>query len=151
MKSLSLNWIKRLCDTSTGKWKAIPALIYKTSDLKFFFSCNQKPFTNSIQPEFYKFIQCIWSEINEISQPSAQIIYNQFIWNNRYITIENRSFLWKRWKDAGINRISDLYLNNCFITTEELAIRYGLTVNFLELIQIRQSITFTWRSIIKNN
>ena len=151
MKSLSIAWIKRLSDESKGKWKVIPKLIYKTHDLKFLFSCNHKPIINNIQPVFYRFIQNTWAEINEIHDVSAKIIHNQYIWNNRYLTIDNQSFIWKRWKDAGINKINDIYANNNFLSIEDLRQKYGLRVNFLEVLQIRQSLPFAWRSILINH
>ena len=79
------------------------------------------------------------------------IIYNQYLWNNRYITINNSSFLWRRWKDAGINQICDIYINNDFLTIEEFATKYDITVNFLELLQIRQSLPFAWRTVLRNH
>ena len=102
-------------------------------------------------PHFYRFVQNSWAELTKINELSAPIIYNQLIWNNRYITINNKSFLWKRWKDAGINKISDIYVNNSFLSIEDLASKYGITSNFLELLQIRQSLPLAWRTFLKNS
>ena len=86
----------------------------------------------------------------QISQLSASIIYNQYIWNNRYITINNSSYYWKRWVDAGIHKISDIYVNDNFLTPDEIASKYGIQAHFLELLQIRQSLPHSWRHIIVN-
>ena len=151
VKSLSMSWIKRLNDGLNGKWKAIPSLLYKTNDLKFYFACNSAPVSGNIQPQFYKFIQNTWSEITQITELSAPIIYNQYLWNNRYITINNSSFLWRRCKDAGIIKISDIYSNNNFLNANELSMKYNLSVNFLEALQIRQSLPYAWRNLLKNH
>ena len=67
----------------------------------------------------------------EIEQPSHSIIHNQILWNNRYITIQNKNFLWKNWKDAGIMKVADLLEHNNFLSADELSNRFTIQVNFL--------------------
>ena len=74
------------------------------------------------------------------------------LWNNRYVTIQNKPYEWKRWRDAGILRVYDIIGNDgSFLDANEIFQKYRIEVNFLELLQIRQSIPFEWRRIIENS
>ena len=148
VKSLSIMYIKRLCDDSLGKWKALPTTFYKTDDLIFYFSCNQSPLKNINGPKFYTQIQKYWSELTEIDITNPYtLLKNQIIWNNRYITIQNKPFIWSRWKNAGINLVKDILDNNgYFLTSVQFMQKYGLETNFLELLQIRNSLPYNWRT-----
>ena len=151
VKSLSVSWIKRLADESNAKWKSIPKLLYNCQDLKFFFMCNHARITSDIQPKFYKYINHIWSEMMEVNEPSLSIIRNQVLWQNRYITIQNSSFHWDHWKRAGILKVHDLMADNNFMSAEELSEKYNIRINFLEALQIRQSLPHSWRTILTIN
>ena len=59
---------------------------------------------------------------------------NQTIWCNRYVTIQNKPFLWQRWKEAGINKISDLINGDHFLSAAELSHKYNIQINFLEAL-----------------
>ena len=76
-------------------------------------------------------------------------ILNQVIWYNNKITIENKPFLWLDWYKKGIFKIKHL-LNNVggFLTPDELRMKYGISCNFLQNLQIRQSIPLDWRQKI---
>ena len=98
VKSLSITWVKRFSNDSPGKWKAIPKILYKTNDMNLYFSSNIPPLETLDGPQFYKTIQNNWSEITEVRRnDNSEIIRNQILWCNRYITIQNRSFTWKKW------------------------------------------------------
>ena len=148
VKSLSASWIKRFIDSHySAKYKAFPKLIYNTNDLSFYFSCNQD--TKSLAVKFYENIHNIWSKMSMLSNPSKPIIINQTIWYNRYITIQNKPYLWQKWKDAGIIKIGDLICDDRFFSAAELSQRYNIQINFLEALQIKQSLPFTWRKILQ--
>ena len=148
VKSLYVSWVKRCTDCLNGKWKATPRIFYKTNDLNLYFSYNQTPLKNVLPVKFYENIHNIWSELCTIHTISKPIIVNQTIWNNRYITIENTPFQWKRWVEAGIQKIGDLINGNSFLSQTELTNKYNIHPNFLELLQIRQSLPLAWRNII---
>ena len=151
VKSLTISWVKRLNSNDTAKWKTIPRLLYGTHDLNFYFSCNSAPLRETIKPKFYLDIQNTWSEMSELSEFSCNhsIVRNQVIWNNRYITIQNKPYMWKRWIDAGIINVKDI-LNNRgeFLDARAVSTKYGIRVNFLEVLQIRQSIPYAWRNAL---
>ena len=150
VKSLCITWVKRLTNQSKGKWKALPSVFYNTTNLNTYFSTNSSRLTWLNGPQFYKVIQNIWSDITRVVEPNEEIIQSQTLWNNRYITIQNTPFLWKKWKDAGIFKIRDIIDNNgTFLDSEQIYQQFGIRVNFLEVLQIRKSLPYEWRRIIE--
>ena len=115
--------------------------------------CNRPPIQSAMQPSFYKTVQNTWVRLLTINEQNLTYhnIANQCIWNNRYITIENNSFEWRNWKAAGIYKIGDIYANGSFLNVNDYNVKYGLRTNFLELLQIKQSIPFSWRMKLCNS
>ena len=87
----------------------------------------------------------------EINEPSPSIIHNQVLWYNRYITIQNQCFFWKKWKEAGILKVHDLMTDNNFLSANELSYKYNIHINFLEVLQIRQSLPYAWRTLLNSH
>ena len=71
---------------------------------------------------------------------------NQVPWNNQYIIIDNKPFVWQNWLSHGIMYINDL-LDECgnFLDHDHMSQKYNINCNFLNFIQIRHSIPLTWR------
>ena len=153
VKSFSISWVKRFSNDSLGKWKALPREFYKTDNLNYFFSSNMSPIEILDGPQIYKTIQNNWSEITQVRNcGDIKIVHNQILWLNRYITIQNKAFVWKKWKDAGIHKINDIVNHNGkFLTEHELVEKFGIRTNFLELLQIRQSLPYAWRKALSEN
>ena len=101
IKSLHAAWVKRLASDTCSKWKAAAAFFLKTDNLKFMFQCNRKQ-NDEISLSFYADISTAWCELNTIRTLNAQIIKNQVLWNNKYITIDNKPFVWQNWLPHGI-------------------------------------------------
>ena len=57
--------------------------------------------------------------------------------------------MWERWVAAGILKIKDILNDNGeFIDANTITFKYGIRVNFLEVLQIRQSIPYAWRNVL---
>ncbi len=144
VKSLKAIWIKRFLESSARKWKA--------TDIYFFFSANQPPI--KIKPKFYQDIQNYQSEARTVDNTNIKVemIQEQVIWNNKYITIAKHNFYWKRWPTNGIIFIKDLLgNNNKFMGHTEINNKYDIKYNFFDILQIRQSLPFAWRDILNNS
>ena len=63
------------------------------------------------------------------------------LWNNRDITIENKSVFWKAWRDRNVLFVQDL-LNNQgnYLSPQEFSDKYNIKVNFLQYYQITSAI-----------
>ncbi len=92
--------MKRLTDGTPQRWKAAPAVFYNTSSFSDYFSYNKS--------QFYQDIKKYWSQVQTVETCIAKEIFNQIIWNNRYITIKNKPFQWTKWVMKGITKIGNI-------------------------------------------
>ncbi len=107
-----------------------------------------------IKPKFYHDIQNYWSEARTVDNTNMKVemIQEQVIWNNRYITIAKCPFYWKRWATNGTIFIKDSLGNiNKFIGHTEINNKYDIKSNLFDILQIRQSVPFAWRDILNNS
>ena len=139
-----------LVAAKNGKWRHTAANFLKTSDLKYYFKCNRMPDLN-IGNKFYEETLKCWSELQRIQIPTVEVIQNQTIWENRYITISNKPFLWNNWFQKGILHVHDIINENGeFLDHNEIKEKYGINCNFLEALQIRHSLPIAWRQMIRD-
>ncbi len=134
-KSPKAIWVKRFLESSARKWKDVLCYFYKTTDIYFFFSAKQPQI--KIKPKFYKYIQNYWSEARTVDKTNIKIemIQEQVIWNNRYITITKHPFYWKRWATNGNIFIKDLLGNNSkCIGHTEINNKYDIKSNFFDIL-----------------
>ena len=108
---------------------------------------------DTVDHNFYEeTLQC-WSELQEVKTPTADIIYNQTVVENRYITIiiQNRPIVWRLWQENGITQVYNIISDDGeFFDHNEIEEMYGIYCNFLDVLQIRQSLPLNWRQLIKN-
>ena len=105
----------------------------------------------TVIPTFYQEIHNNWSDLQCIEIEEHSVILNQVIWNNRYLTIDRKPFMWKKWFDNGIVYIQDLVNDNGKLYSQiEMNNKYNISSNFLNALQLRQCIPINWRSIIQN-
>ncbi len=154
-------WVKWLCEVTPQKWKtaltvfyynnnlqkAAPAVFNNTSSFSDYFSYNQNPIVNISQ--FYQYTQKYWSQVQTVETCIAKEIFNRIIWNNRYITTKNKPFQWKTWVMKSITKIGDITDDQgMFLSYSEINQKFNLECNFLEVLQITQSIPSRWREVI---
>ena len=142
-KALRVMWVKRLCSPIFEKWKAIPRTYFKTNDFTTFFKFNLPP--QNYSSLFYQEIQNIWSELKQFENASPDQLKSEVIWNNRCITLEKKPLLWKTWMNNGIFYISDILDNHGdFLNFTQINKKYHIKCNFLNMLQLKQSIPFSW-------
>ena len=150
-KALKINWIKRITDGSNARWKLAPSYFYKCNDLTFFFQCNQNVM-NDTKLRMYGSIQKYWVDLNKLSELNCDVLRHQILWNNQYITIENKPIYWSKWKQHGINTLNDILDDKGLCLNHiEINRKFNVNCNFLSALQIRQSIPITWRETLKSS
>ena len=96
-KALKLTWVKRLCSTPDAPWKYIPKSFLSSVCGTDLFQCNYD-FNlldlNSQLLEFYKQIIHHWQKIVSTTPHSKTDILAQTIWNNKFITIDQKMVLY---------------------------------------------------------
>jgi hypothetical protein len=76
-------------------------------------------------------------------------IQNQVLWFNSDITIDGSPFFFPKWYEKGILYVRDLLdQNGNFLSSDDLNNKFGLESNFLNILQLRQSIPLVWRGLL---
>ncbi len=151
VKALLLSWVDRLTgDNVDARWKIIPKHFYKTNNLTQFFVSKQTKYKcDSNIPKFYSDIYNAWVEIYGIEPTTIKEIHNEILWNNMYITIGGKPINWREWSIHNINQIRDLLDDNGqFYSHTDLQNKFHIKCNFLQILQLRQSIPSAWRNKI---
>jgi hypothetical protein len=145
VKSLKMSWIKRILSENSGKWTNIIKHFYNEHNLNQVFNSRLTQPPTGL-PIFYHNMHSYWLEINNSEPNTPKQIVNELIWNNKFITINRKPYLWQQWRSSGILYIGDLLdKNNLFLSFSDIERKFGLKCNFLSVLQLRQSIPFSWR------
>ncbi len=121
--------------------------------MPLYFYANQKIIqSNSKIPKFYKDIHNLWM-FNFHKEPSKiQDVIQESIWLNRHIICSNSTLNWKLWIDKDIITIGDLLdKDGLFLSHQQISRKYNMSCNFLQTLQIRQSVPYNWRKIISSS
>ena len=151
VKALKVSFIKRLLNNSPGKWKNMANHFYNTRDLEFYFKCNRNE-NSRIEHTFYYNVHNHWFELQRFKEIDSLIVSNQVIWNNRYITIENKPFIWRNWVECGITYVYDILDENGeFLSHTKIRRKFNTRCHFLNMLQLRLSMPLEWRRSIQNS
>ena len=111
IQSQNITWIKRLLDNqSTLPFSYISSFIEMSFD--HFLKCNLNP--NCLPrnlPQFYKSILLSWFALKQEPLTVADVP-REVIWNNKFITINNKSLFNKDLYNEGFIFINDIIQNN---------------------------------------
>ena len=141
VKSLRLSWIGRLLDGTNANWKAIPNYFFnKYGRLSFLLKCNYD--VNLFEANFPLFYRELLGYFEELSRTYRGEPRGKFIlWNNKEITIDQKTLFWKTWFERGIYYVQDLLSDNGkFLSLDEFKEKFGLKVNYLQYFQITAAI-----------
>ena len=149
VNALKLSWVKRFISQSNGNWKLIPMHYFKCSDVSLFFNCKINTIDCNTIPDFYKTMFNLWSQLHALQPTSRQMVMNEIIWNNKFITVENKPYLFESWLKAGIMRVSDLLNSDgSFMSHNQIENVYNVKSNFLQVLQVRHSLPIHWRQML---
>ena len=103
--------------TETLSWSHIP--LYYLQDVGGFYllQCNfdLKLLKTNIPIDFYKEALNAWKKINCRTPHTIEQVFNEIVWNNRYIKVEGFSFYYKKWHEAGVTKIEDIFQDSAFL------------------------------------
>ena len=108
VKSLRLSWIGRLLDGTNSNWKGIPAYFFnKYGGLNFLLKCNYD--VTLFKANFPLFYCELLGYFQELSSAYGGDPRRKFIlWNNKDISIDQKTLFWKTWFERGIYCVQDL-------------------------------------------
>ena len=110
---MRLAWLKRIFGENDGAWKSYIRQILKQSGGLFLFRCNYDvKDIPAIRSQFYTELLQWWSEFR--IEFDAETNWQNIIWNNRDIRINNKPVFYKNFFESGFVYVNDLLfeLNN---------------------------------------
>ena len=100
VKSLRLTWLKRIFSDNDGTWKSYIRQILKQSGGFFLFHCNNDVKDIPIRSQFYIELLQWWAEFR--FEFDGEKKWQNIIWNNKDIRINNKSIFYKKFFESGI-------------------------------------------------
>lgn len=91
-----------------------------------------------------------WERFHNSLPSDEDAIKEEFLWNKKFITVENKTIWWKHWSNAGINFVNNLTHPNFprFLPHSEISDRYHVPCTFLQALQIRSALPGAWRALL---
>ena len=150
IQSQNVNWIKRLLENqSTLPFNYISTFIHMP--FEHYLKCNPDP--NDLPrklPTFYKLILSSWFALKQEPSTIANV-QREIIWNNKFITVNNKSLFNKNLYREGLIFVNDLIDNNgSFISHQTLVNTFGNNINFFEYICLKDAIPQKWRHLLRH-
>ena len=105
-----------------------------------------------VKSNFYHQILSYWLSIKHNQPLQANDIYNQSIWFNTFITVDNKPiFNWKWW-EKGISFIYDIVDNNALLLSKnEIENKFHMTIDQMEYNSLIASIPAGWLKNIRKH
>lgn len=86
-----------------------------------------------------------WSSYNFKDKIDDDEIKGQFLWNNSHICIEGKPFIFMNAYRAGIRYIGDILdTNGNIVEFEQIAIKYGSAIGWMQYFQLIHAIPTVW-------
>ena len=138
VKSLRLAWLKRIFRENDGAWKSYIRQILKQSGGFFLFRCNYDVKDIPIRSQFYTELLQWWSEFR--IEFDAEKEWQNIIWNNKDIRINNKSVFYKNFFESGIIYVKDLLFGLNNIDSYNVILNIINKTNFLVWAGLRHAI-----------
>ena len=153
--SLKVKWIKEAIG-SKSFW-AIRSSEVTPLPLIDMINCNLSPqYIGKLCGEtIWKDILGAWCKYKYKSKSEivedVEVILNQQLWLNSFICAQGKPLLNKNFLQRGIQKIGDIMdiQGKCFLTWQEISLKFGLKEGFLEYFMIISSIPREWKVKIK--
>ena len=132
-----------MLDPKNETWKVIPNHYFdKIGGLSFILNCNCSAKKLSSILTFYREMLTFFQELHNDCEDPMQRDF--VLWNNKEITIENKSLFWRSWLDKKVVFIQDILDGKGnFLLFNKFKEKYNINTNFLQYYQIISAIP-TW-------
>ena len=154
-KSVKIQWIKKIIEEENELMRIfayqaiqnpIGHLIWETNLKK------QDIKTLTDRENFWTSVLSIWSEFNFQSITAQEQIRKQIIWFNSKIGIQDKVIFYKKWFEAGIRRIKDLFSEQGVMKSiKQIEQEYHIYPTFTELYRIFSAIPVTWKRWLRSS
>ena len=147
--SNKLTWINRLLKSS-GNLISIAQTVCGIENLKDFIDKKAPISYTAHMPEFYKQLFGYWDELHGSNPQGINDVYNESLWLNKFLLIEDKPYFSREWSAHGIDRIYDIVNDNGrLMSITEIQEKYVFQVKVMQYNSIISSIPRTWRNKLK--
>ena len=152
VKSLKLSWINRALKNPNSNWMLLISEMLNDIPFDYLLQCRSdcSEYIKNIPP-FYQDIYQTW-KFFKFKEPANKLeILQENFWLNNHINIGKKPILWKKWLLHGIKTIDDITdTNGSLLSQRDIKTKYNISCNFLEYLQISQSIPKLWKNELKS-
>jgi len=159
-KALKTKWLSNILqqqsDIEQDFWYVWLTNNLPQVDMNFLLKCNINrsdlaQIINLPKDNFWYEVFTYWCELNYNPYPiNDGEVRHQCLWYNSLIKCNNKVFFKRQWYEKGIETVNDLIKENRWLTHEELSIKTGLNINFLELMSLIKCMPDHWKCHIRN-
>ncbi len=150
IRSQKIMWVQRIL-SQDSKWKRLALKLMNIREEDLLLKHSPK-LSDNARSLFYNQVLRYWYEFYSV-EPMTQFIGNESLWNNRFITIDNKPVhgAYNNWREHGINFIADLYHNGNLLSSNQLSEKYRLSIRHLQYISLIDAIPSNWKSAYKKH
>ena len=150
-KCQSLKWVKKYFNNSNSMWKYTIKSIFSKLNVDLLLKSN---FDLKIIPqhsEFYKEMLIVLKSVRH-KENDTHTVFNEIIWYNENLKINNKTIFYKKIWEAGFEYICDLFNEDGnVISYVNLSIENKRSINSLQWNGLNNAIPRSWKTEIKQN
>ena len=125
-----LNWVNQLQITLNKRWRCIPVkqinmMGSNMTVLNATVNAKQLKGTHRITSLFWRQAVEAWVENRGLFEKQGIPFPDQPLWNNQNLQYKNRHLFIKKWIDAGLSTITNVWNNNVFLSLEDIRLKTG--------------------------
>jgi len=151
IKSVKLTWVNKLINKANNFTNVAKECTNITNFERFFNYKNDVQFLDKTLPCFYMQVFKHWYELYSTSPETENDILNEKIWLNKYILIEGRPILYKKWENSGIIKLNDIInQEGKFKTVNQLRQLSGIIIDAMMYNGIKSAIPKSWLRKLNN-
>ena len=151
LKVQKIKWVQKYFNNQKQHWKNTMQTLVGVDNLDVFLQSNFI-IPKSISP-FYNEVLSLWSEIKYDLIEEEEDVLNQYIWYNRYITINKKTLCSKEYERKGILKIGHIVkANGTFKSFEEVKTEFEMhQTNYLFYLSLKKAIPQEWKLLLHRN
>ena len=148
--SLKIMWIKRILFNCNAKWMNL--FLYMSNinkeDLTHKFKVNYLTNTNS---RFSNQILQYWYSLYSVEPSDVPQILSERLWDNSFITIDNKPVPSSYISGLKINQVKELYNFNILMNRDQLLDKYSINISIMKYNSLVAAIPKHWRQAIEKS
>ena len=153
VKAVKINWIKRYRNVDSNYCKIVSYFTGINLPISTIISCQLDNTLIACKDPFYQQMFEYWYSIYTKSSHSANEIYNQLLWYNKHILVNNKPVFYQTWWNKGIKSVHHIITKNGkFRTKIELENLFHFEIKQMDYNSLTHAIPIAWlRLIVANN